>query len=107
MHECETSMFKCSIPLAVFAIGGVALSLSACSPKPAADPRTQAPLVQTVTATPVSASERSFTGIVSARVQSDIGFPVSGKVVEPLLHLRHSVHPGPPLIPTHPTHFQP
>lgn len=100
-------MFKhSSIPPAVFAIGGVALSLSACSPKPAADPRTQAPLVQTATATPASASEQSFTGVVSARVQSDIGFRVSGKVVERLVDVGRTVRRGQPLMRIDRTDFE-
>src|SRR5258706_1559799 len=100
-------MFKhSSILPVVFAIGSVSLSLSACSPKPPGDPRTQAPLVQTVTATPVSASERSFTGIVSARVQSDIGFRVSGKVVERLVDVGQSVHLGQPLMRIDRTDFE-
>src|SRR6266404_787676 len=100
-------MFKhSSIPPAVFAIGGVAFSLSACSPKPAADPRLQAPLVQTVTATPASASEQSFTGVVSARVQSDIGFRVSGKVVARLVDVGQTVRRGQPLMRIDRTDFE-
>jgi len=100
-------MFKhSSIPPALFAIGGVALSLSACSPKPAADPRLQAPLVQTATATPVSSSEQSFTGVVSARVQSDIGFRVSGKVVARLVDVGETVHRGQPLMRIDRTDFE-
>src|SRR5258708_31240190 len=100
-------MFKhSSILPVVFAIGSVSLSLSACSPKPPADRRTQGPLVQTVTATPVSASERSFAGIVSARVQSDIGFRVSGKVVERLVDVGQSVHLGQPLMRIDRTDFE-
>lgn len=88
-------MFKhSSIPPAVLAISGVALGLLACSARPEADPRTQAPLVQTATATPASAGEQSYTGVVSARVQSDIGFRVSGKVVERLVDVGQTVHRG-------------
>src|SRR5258708_21948690 len=91
---------------AVFAIGSVSVSVAACSPKPPADPRTQAPLVQTVTATPVSASERSFTGVISARVQSYIGFRVSGKVVERLVDVGQTVHLGQPLMRIDRTDFE-
>src|SRR5258708_9515127 len=101
-------MFKHrSIPPIVFAIGGVTLSLVACSARPQADPRTQSPLVQTAVATPVSASEQSFTGVISARVQSDIGFRVSGKVVERLVDVGQTVHLGQPLMRIYRPHFEP
>src|SRR5258708_11054685 len=100
-------MFKpSSILPVVFAIASVSLSLSPCSPKPAADPRTQARLVQTATATPVSASQQSFTGVISARVQSDIGFRVSGKVVERLVDVGQTVHRGQPLMRIHRTDLE-
>ena len=98
-------MFK-HIPPAVLVIGGVTLSLVACSAKPQADPRTQSPLVQTAVAAPASASEQSFTGVVSARVQSDIGFRVSGKVVERLVDVGQTVHRGQPLMRIDRTDFE-
>jgi len=100
-------MFKhSSILPVVFAIGSVSLSLSACFPEARSRSRTQAPLVQTVTATPASASEQSFTGVVSARVQSDIGFRVLGKVVERLVDVGQSVHLGQPLMRIDRTDFE-
>ena len=100
-------MFKhSSILPAVFAIGGVTVSLVACSAKPQADPRMQSPLVQTAVATPASASAQSFTGVVSARVQSDVGFRVSGKVVERLVDVGQMVHRGQPLMRIDGTDFE-
>src|SRR3546814_8583696 len=53
--------------------GATTLALSACSGGET-DPRTQPPLVRVATAAPVTGGTREFTGIVSARVQSDLGF---------------------------------
>jgi RND family efflux transporter MFP subunit len=41
-----------------------------------------------------STSESSYSGVVSARVQSDLGFRVSGKVVERLVDARQKVRRG-------------
>ena len=43
-------------------------------------------------------SERSFTGIIAARVQSDLGFRVSGKVLERSVDTGQNVRRGQPLI---------
>ncbi|HEX4183459.1 MAG TPA: efflux RND transporter periplasmic adaptor subunit [Caulobacteraceae bacterium] len=96
---------RSSIPPAVLAIGA-AVGLTACSAKPQADPRTQAPLVQTVAPGAASASDQSFTGVVSARVQSDIGFRVPGKVVERLVDVGQTVRRGQPLMRIDPTDFE-
>jgi RND family efflux transporter MFP subunit len=42
--------------------------------------------------------DRSFTGIVSARVQSDLGFRVAGKIVERLVDTGQAVRRGQPLM---------
>jgi len=49
-------------------------------------------------AEPADVGERAFTGVVSARVQSDLGFRVSGKVIERLVDTGQRVHRGQPLI---------
>lgn len=69
------------------------LSLVACS-TPDDDPRTQPPLVRVATATVAGGDMREFTGIVSARVQSDLGFRVGGKVTERLVDLGQTVRRG-------------
>jgi RND family efflux transporter MFP subunit len=56
--------------------------LAACGEKPVADPRTEAPLVRVATVQAAAPASRSFTGTVAARVQSDLGFRVAGKVLE-------------------------
>ncbi len=57
--------------------------LSACSRGNAqVDPRTLAPLVRTAMVGDAPRATNRFTGVISARVQSDLGFRVPGKIVE-------------------------
>jgi RND family efflux transporter MFP subunit len=62
------------------------------------DPRQGSPLVQIAVAKPAGVSERAFTGIISARVQSNLGFRVPGKVVERFVDVGQEVHAGQPLM---------
>ena len=62
------------------------------------DPRQGPQFVQIAVAKPAGASERTFTGIISARVQSNLGFRVPGKVVERLVDVGQEVHAGQPLM---------
>jgi len=62
------------------------------------DPRLRPQLVQIAVAKPAVASERVFTGIIAARVQSNLGFRVPGKVVERLVDVGQDVHAGQPLM---------
>lgn len=74
------------------------LILAACGDKPPADPRTAAPLVETVLVQGASSTALSFSGTVGARVQSDLGFRVPGKVVQRLVDVGQTVHRGQPLM---------
>lgn len=74
------------------------LALSACGDKPSADPRTEAPLVRAAQVQTATSSTRAFTGTVAARVQSDLGFRVSGKVLERLVDTGQAVKRGQPLM---------
>ena len=62
------------------------------------DPRQEPPIVRLVTAAPVTGSERRFTGTVGARVQSNLGFRVAGKIVERLVDVGQQVKAGQPLM---------
>src|SRR5438034_1546773 len=85
-------------------LGLLPFVLAACSDATSsADPRTQAPLVQVGTVKFSTRAERSFTGIVAARVQSDLGFRVSGKVLERLVDTGQTVKRGQPLMRIDPT----
>lgn len=62
------------------------------------DPRQTPPLVRLATAAPVTGPERSFTGVIAAKVQSDLGFRVPGKIVERLVDVGEEVSVGQPLM---------
>ncbi len=62
------------------------------------DPRQEPPLVRLATATRVSGSDRGFTGVLGARVQSDLGFRVAGKIVQRLVNAGQQVKAGQPLM---------
>jgi len=68
--------------------------LAACGEKPVADPRTEAPLVRVATVQTAAPATRSFTGTIGARVQSDLGFRVPGKVLERLVDAGQTVKRG-------------
>lgn len=74
------------------------LVLTACSDKPIADPRTEARLVKIAAVQSASSTSQSFTGIVAARVQSDLGFRVPGKVLQRLVDTGQTVRRGQPLM---------
>jgi len=64
-------------------LGLLPFVLAACSDASSSpDPRMQTPLVRVGTVAAPVEGERSFTGVVAARVQSDLGFRVPGKVLE-------------------------
>ncbi|WOB50882.1 efflux RND transporter periplasmic adaptor subunit [Xanthomonas hydrangeae] len=82
------------------------LTLIACGGKAQPDPRTAAPLVRVATVGDASSAARSFSGTVAARVQSDLGFRVSGKVSERLVDAGQSVKRGQPLLRIDPVDLQ-
>lgn len=76
-------------------IGLLPFVLAACTEATSStDPRTQPPLVRIETVKISAPSGRSFTGVVAARVQSDLGFRVAGKVVERLVDTGQTVRRG-------------
>src|SRR5947207_11620541 len=64
----------------------------------ARDPRQEPPMVSLVTAARVSGSERGFTGTIGARVESNLGFRVAGKIVERRVNVGEQVKAGQPLM---------
>ena len=76
------------------------LLLTACGdPSSAADdPRTRPPLIRTAEVKPAQEQSRVFNGIVAARFQGDLGFRVSGKVLERMVDKGQSVTRGQPLL---------
>ncbi|AIC25750.1 RND family efflux transporter protein [Rhizobium etli bv. mimosae str. IE4771] len=64
----------------------------------AADPRTAPPFVKLVEAKNPEAAERTFTGTIAARVQSNLGFRVPGKIVQRYVDVGVQVKAGQPLM---------
>src|SRR5881397_894950 len=80
--------------------GGLTVALMAgWSSKPAAnDPRLQPPQVEIFKTEAAGSISRTFTGIVEARVQSDLGFRVGGKILERSVNMGQRVQKGQMLI---------
>src|SRR5438477_10783746 len=74
------------------------LGISAHEASAARDPRQEPPIVRLATAARVTGSEHGFTGIIGARVQSNLGFRVAGKIVERLVNVGQQVKAGQPLM---------
>lgn len=71
--------------------------LSACKDEDS-DPRTEPPLVRTMVVSPTVDAHLTFSGVVAARVTSDLGFRVQGKVTERLVNVGDVVRRGQPLM---------
>ena len=91
-----TSAAFCALPFA----------LTGCGDKAPADPRTQAPLVRAATVQAALPGSRSFSGTVAARVQSDLGFRVAGKVLERFVDAGQAVKRGQLLVRLDPVDLQ-
>src|SRR6266513_1929881 len=89
----------------VAVIGLLPFVLAACSDAASSlsDPRTQPPLVRIEPVERSVQSERSFSGIVAARVQSDLGFRIPGKVLARLVDAGQTVKRGQALMRIDPT----
>jgi RND family efflux transporter MFP subunit len=70
------------------------LMTGGCSKPSAGDPRLQAPQVEIFKAEAAGSNSRTFTGIVEARVQSDLGFRVGGKISERSVDMGQRVQKG-------------
>jgi RND family efflux transporter MFP subunit len=86
----------------LIAVSGVAafatVSLRTQDAPAVSHPRQDAPIVRLVTPIRVTGAERGFTGLIGARVQSNLGFRVAGKIVERLVNVGQSVKAGQPLM---------
>ncbi|WP_445394575.1 efflux RND transporter periplasmic adaptor subunit [Stenotrophomonas maltophilia] len=72
----------------------LSLAMVACGGKTQSDPRTEPPLVRVASVGAGASETRAFTGTIQARVQSDLGFRVSGKVLERLVDAGQEVKRG-------------
>lgn len=68
-------------------------------------PKEPDPLVQIVPVAPAAPEETAFTGTVAARVQSNLGFRVSGKIIERLVDTGQMIQAGTPLYRIDPTDY--
>src|SRR5437763_6740970 len=85
--------------LLIAVLGAAAVvTLSLRAPAAVSDPRQEPPIVRLATAARVTGSERGFTGIIGARVQSNLGFRVAGKIVERLVNAGQQVKARQPLM---------
>ena len=97
MVNLKATLLVGTILAAVAGIGAVAaIGLGTAAGE--ADPRQGSQLVQIAIVKPAQTSERAFTGVISARVQSNLGFRVPGKVIERLVDAGENVHAGQPLM---------
>lgn len=82
--------------LSVFAVsGGLPGAVSAQGPeREVQDPRQAPPLLMVAIAQPSGTAERAFTGVLGARVQSDLAFRVAGKVTARLVDVGQSIRAG-------------
>lgn len=88
-------------------VGLLPIALAACSDATSSiDPRTQAPLVRIAPVATAIQAEPSFSGVVAARVQSDLGFRVSGKILERLVDAGQTVKRGQALMRIDPTNLK-
>ena len=72
----------------------VALMAAGCSKPTEKDPRLQPPRVEVFEARAAGSNRRTFTGIAEARVQSDLGFRVGGKILERSVNMGQRVQKG-------------
>ena len=72
----------------------VALMAGGCSKPAMKDARLQSPRVEVFKAKAAGSNSRTFTGIVEARVQSDLGFRVGGKILERSVNMGQRVQKG-------------
>ncbi|AVJ17791.1 efflux transporter periplasmic adaptor subunit [Serratia sp. MYb239] len=81
------------------AICSLSFALAACGDTSGSDdPRNQPPLVRTAAVAAAVDASRAFTGVIVARTQSDLGFRVSGKILERLVDTGQTVERGQPLM---------
>ena len=91
--------------LSLSSIAAASLLLAACSERPAPTAAVKPVFVTTVTLAN-TAQTRSFTSVVRARVETELGFRTGGKVVERLVEVGDSVRAGQVLARLDPADYQ-
>lgn len=90
---------------ALLTLGAVSVLFVAGCDRPASAPKTAETLVRIVSVAPATAAETAFTGTVAARVQSNLGFRISGKIIERLVDTGQVIQAGTPLYRIDPTDY--
>lgn len=98
-------MFKRNL-ISLTAITALSFTLVGCGEENISDPRTNPPLVRTGQIQTASLPTRTFTGVVMAKVQSDLGFRVAGKIKERLVDTGQRVKRGQVLLRLDPIDLQ-
>ena len=91
-------MNKINFSYSALVLAGLIVSLAGCSHQQELDPRTKPELVRIVEVGSSSGADPAFTGVVSARVQSNLGFRVPGKITKRLVDTGQFVRAGQPLM---------
>jgi RND family efflux transporter MFP subunit len=86
----------------IFIVGGIlivasgvaALAMRTHEASAVNDPRQEPPLVRLAVPVQAAGSERRFTGVVAARVQSNLGFRVPGKIIRRMVDVGQQVKAG-------------
>ena len=89
---------KATQSFAMLSLAFLAFIDVSCAKRQEKDPRTLLQLVRVTKPSAWSESSQLFTGVVTARVQSDLGFRVSGKITERLVDTGQTVRAGEPVM---------
>src|SRR5258708_10875142 len=87
---------KSLVPLLIAAL--LTAGISGCKTKEQEDPRTLPDLVRIATVSAAEKGDHAYTGVVTARVQSHLGFRVPGKVTKRFVDVGQAVRAGQPLM---------
>ncbi len=87
-------MRKSNFSVTALALATSVIGLAGCNHKVEADPRTEPELVRVAEVGVSSGATRAFTGVVTARVQSNLGFRIPGKITRRLVDTGQFVHAG-------------
>lgn len=80
--------------LLMAASGAAAVAMRTHDASAVSDPRQEAPLVRLIVPAQAAGHERRFTGVIAARVQSNLGFRVPGKIISRLVDVGQQVKAG-------------
>lgn len=104
-HTARIVRRKPSRALALLSLAVASLLFVAGCDHAVSTPKEPAPLVRVVPVAPAAPEETAFTGTVAARVQSNLGFRVSGKIIERLVDNGQMIQAGTPLYRIDPTDY--